>query len=614
MSVLSTSVIGADVHSKVIVCCARYLVGNEWVEKIESFGTTKNELLRMAEWCSPFNPDFVLMESTGVYWMSPLKYLERAGLVVKIVNPRSIKRMVGKKTDKLDAQWLAEKGNDGSFIPSYIPTEHWRNLRAKLRNIFTQEKHLTSLKNRETKMFLSMGYRLNSVFSDTFGLNASRAKDAILENKSAEEVYACIDTRCTRRHPKEEFLEAFSGDLTKEHVEVIMSNRKVMEVLLPEIAKAKQEIISAARQQEEQIFALLQTIPGIDEFHAAALVIEYGGHAFTEAFSSDEKFASWLGICPGVKESGAKRSPCKSGHGNWAARRCLCEAAHSAARTNDSTIQSRYRAQCSRIGKKKAVISAAHYIAGLTYTVAKNQRAYIDPQVDYVAAAFNKNFKRYVQQALRYRDTWEVNVENKETGETYTTPHAPSSREASTSAEATTPTGNATNQADQSSAATATSGRRSSRRRATTNSTATSSTATPTAAQETTDQSSAATVASNRRSSRRRDRTRDYVVLSLLSFLLVFLICPLEDATAGSTPDPHSTASSRITVGRKVESTPAVLGEKVLQQSIFGVNTEICDRLNAADPSGHGRCAKDVTKRFQRIAERPIREIKPIGS
>lgn len=418
LNVFSPSVIGADVHKKSIVCCARYLNGTDWKKDTATFSTTKSELLKMGEWCKQFSPNFILMESTGVYWMSPFNYLERAGLRVYIVNPRSVKGMIGKKTDTSDAEWLATKGNDGSFKPSYIPDDEWRKLRDVERNLITLTQEMTRLKNREVKMFLTMGYRLDSVFSDPFGVNAQRAKEAILAGKTPEQVLLSIDTRYLKS-PVEDLLEAFNGDLDEEHVRVILSNRKVMDVIKQEISENRHFIISEVQKREPQLYDLFQTLPGIDEYHSASLVIEFGGNKFVSAFSNEEKFASWLGISPGNKESGGKRFPCRSGHGNWAARRCLCEAAHAASHVKDSTIQSRYRSQRARIGTKKAVISCAHYLARLAYVVASRMKPYQDPCIDYEAISFDKTFKRYVKKALQYKEKWALDVENLETGETY---------------------------------------------------------------------------------------------------------------------------------------------------------------------------------------------------
>ncbi len=48
------------------------------------------------------------MEATGSYWKSPWYVLEDRGFDLKLVNARHVKIVPGRKTDVLDAEWLAE--------------------------------------------------------------------------------------------------------------------------------------------------------------------------------------------------------------------------------------------------------------------------------------------------------------------------------------------------------------------------------------------------------------------------------------------------------------------------------------------------------------------------
>ncbi len=60
----------------------------------------------MATWVSSFNPELVVMESTGIYWKSPYSALEKHGLKLAVVNAYLVKQVPGRKTDIADAQWL----------------------------------------------------------------------------------------------------------------------------------------------------------------------------------------------------------------------------------------------------------------------------------------------------------------------------------------------------------------------------------------------------------------------------------------------------------------------------------------------------------------------------
>jgi transposase len=50
----------------------------------------------------------------------------------------------------------------------------------------------------------------------------------------------------------------------------------------------------------------LTTIPGIGPFAAAAIISEAGAD-IAETFPSADHFASWIGLCPGNRESAGKR-------------------------------------------------------------------------------------------------------------------------------------------------------------------------------------------------------------------------------------------------------------------------------------------------------------------
>mgnify|MGYP001277367350 CR=1 FL=1 len=48
------------------------------------------------------------MESTGVYWIALFQILEERGFERKLVNPRHLKTVQGRKTDVLDCQWIQQ--------------------------------------------------------------------------------------------------------------------------------------------------------------------------------------------------------------------------------------------------------------------------------------------------------------------------------------------------------------------------------------------------------------------------------------------------------------------------------------------------------------------------
>jgi hypothetical protein len=60
---------GLDVHSNLIVACARIAVlGGEVSLATRSFSTNMKALTALSDWLSELGVTHVVMESTGVYW------------------------------------------------------------------------------------------------------------------------------------------------------------------------------------------------------------------------------------------------------------------------------------------------------------------------------------------------------------------------------------------------------------------------------------------------------------------------------------------------------------------------------------------------------------------
>ncbi len=70
---------------------------------------------------------------------------------------------------------------------------------------------------------------------------------------------------------------------------------------------------------EASILRFRQTLPGIDEFSAAMILVEIGDDM--AALGSPAKLASWAGVCPDQNESAGKRKSALARKGNPYLRR-----------------------------------------------------------------------------------------------------------------------------------------------------------------------------------------------------------------------------------------------------------------------------------------------------
>ena len=82
-------------------------------QPVQCFGTLTTDLYALAEWLRQCQMDTVVMESTGVDWMTLCAVLEERSFDVKLVDPHAVRHVPGRKTDVQDCQWLQELHTSG---------------------------------------------------------------------------------------------------------------------------------------------------------------------------------------------------------------------------------------------------------------------------------------------------------------------------------------------------------------------------------------------------------------------------------------------------------------------------------------------------------------------
>ena len=138
-----------DIHqAKLTVCILRFDEHGESVSEVKEFGGFKKDRKQMAKWVASYNPDLVVMESTGIYWKSPYAALEQYALNIAVVNARHVKQVPGKKTDINDAQWLAILARNGLLKGGFVPKVQFRELRVISRQMQKLTGMLSAEKNR----------------------------------------------------------------------------------------------------------------------------------------------------------------------------------------------------------------------------------------------------------------------------------------------------------------------------------------------------------------------------------------------------------------------------------------------------------------------------------
>ena len=73
-------------------------------EPVRRFGAFTADLYALAAWLQQCQIETVMLESTGVYWITLFEVLEERGFEVKLVDAHDARQVPGRKTDAKDCQ------------------------------------------------------------------------------------------------------------------------------------------------------------------------------------------------------------------------------------------------------------------------------------------------------------------------------------------------------------------------------------------------------------------------------------------------------------------------------------------------------------------------------
>lgn len=113
---------GMDIHKDTIVVCVLPPVGGEGQTVRKTYGTFRNDLIRMRIWLKKLKVTEIAMEATGVYWRPVWNVLEEEGFRLLLVNPVQVKALAGRKSD----------GRDPDELPSICRTDGWMEVSCPL--------------------------------------------------------------------------------------------------------------------------------------------------------------------------------------------------------------------------------------------------------------------------------------------------------------------------------------------------------------------------------------------------------------------------------------------------------------------------------------------------
>jgi len=354
-----------------VACIATTDERNHTTHQIRRFSTFTGDLRKLAEWLAVNNCRDVCMESTGKYWIPVFNTLEKTCNVC-LTHPKYVKAIKGKKTDKKDAKWIAELFKCDLIRSSFIPPLDIRQLRDLCRYYVKLTYMSTSEKNRAQNCLTMCNFKLDDVFSDLFGMSATRILNQLLEHRGGDfDAAPLIDPRC--KASAEDVQAALDGELTfaqaeklkfiRQHREYIVCLQDTLEGLIRELALKYQPQID-----------LLLTVPGISEpLTAIRILAEIG--ADMSVFETSKQLCSWAGLTPQNQESAGKKKTTRIGRAGAYLKPLLVQIALSCGKSGKyPELKNKYQALKKRRGGKKAVIAIARkLLTAIWHIFSKNE-------------------------------------------------------------------------------------------------------------------------------------------------------------------------------------------------------------------------------------------------
>jgi transposase len=323
-----------------------------------TFGTTKREVLALADWMRSWQVPAVVMEATGDYWKGPFYRLEAEGFECVLADAKQVKHLPGRpKRDPSDSRWLAACFERGAVTACFVATPEFRVIRlhTRYRRDLTEERGRE--KQRAEKLLESAAVKLSSVVTDLHGVTGRDIMDHLIAGERNPKVLAQL-ARARARRKITELEEALEGAefFTPEHAALLAAMLARIDRVNEEIGRLTGVIEQLLAPYEEQL-QQGESMPGWGRRAAQDAVAETG--IDMTRFATGGHLASWAGRTPLDNQSGTRNGRSKSKKGNRYLGGLLGETAVAAGKTQ-TREGARYRRLSRRRGKAKALVAVGN--------------------------------------------------------------------------------------------------------------------------------------------------------------------------------------------------------------------------------------------------------------
>ena len=358
------------------------------IRRVRKFAAFYGVLREMARWLASQGVTHVAMEATGVYTMPVYHALLEPGVFeqVLVCNAAHVKNVPGRKTDAVDASWLAELLECGLLAGSFIPAAQIKAVRdvVRYRRKIVQERAAET--QRLGGVLQDAGIKLDSVASSIDTVSGMAMIRALIDGERRGQVLAEL-ARGVMRAKIGDLSHALEGPLRR-------SSRADVPAAPGPHRPPERDDRQAGRPGRVDDGPFRPPAGPAGHHPRDRPDGRRGDHLRDrpqpgEFFTTGAHLASWAGLCPGNHESAGKRKHGKPRKGSQHLQPLLVECAWSAVRTS-GRLKARYHRLVRRFGgyrnpaaKKRAIVAIAHTLAVVIWHMLATGKPYTDLGPDF---------------------------------------------------------------------------------------------------------------------------------------------------------------------------------------------------------------------------------------
>ena len=398
---------GIDVHKTFVVAVIAITDKQGFTSyHRKRFSTFTNGLVQLRDWLEYYSCFDVCMESTGKYWIPVFNILEKSCKICS-AHPKYVKAIRGKKTDKKDAQWIADLFKHDLVASSFIPPLKIRQLRAPFRYRMKLTQLQVSEKNRYQNCLTWSNLQIVSVVSDVFKKSAQAIIQSILDNpEDKSNIEQLVHKRMKNKVQDLEI--TIEGDVTPEQAEQIRIIKEHYDALAVSKEDLETMIRKLGQEYQEQV-KLIQTVPGFKEELSALRILSEIGADMT-VFSTAGKLCAWGGLVPANNESAGKKFSTRISKGGHYLKPFLVQIANAVVKSEKNPeLRNKYLKLKKRRGHRKAIIAICRRLLVAIYHVLLKQESY-NPRLQGLTEIRNPDKTMSGQDAVRFAQQHGFNV------------------------------------------------------------------------------------------------------------------------------------------------------------------------------------------------------------